>query len=97
MEEVQTTGTVGQAPRGWKTQYYEKVGRACDFIMRCNDCKKLALNSTMETSGGCPNCGNRRFTEVNALSAWEWFKIRVGLLRFPYWREFLAEFSIYGR
>lgn len=73
--------------------YYEEYGEQHDRVMRCNDCKRLILHAALMTRGGCPRCGCRRVVEVMALSFFEWLRIRIGLLRFPHWREFLAEFS----
>lgn len=77
-------------------RYYEKLGYSTEAILRCESCGKLQRTQGIRKSVGCSKCGNRKFNEVRALSSWEWFKIRVGLLRFPYWKEFLKEFSLGG-
>lgn len=73
-------------------RYYTDLGRACDYIFRCKDCRHLVRHTVLAARGCCP-CGNRRVVEVTTLSWWEWLRIRCGLLRFPYRREFLAEFG----
>lgn len=73
--------------------YYEALGGGHDHILRCDGCMRLVLFRDLVVSGGCPKCGNRRVTEVRTLSNWEWLRIRIGLLSFPYRKEFLVEFS----
>ena len=80
------------APEAKEQRYYVALGRACDGIVRCKDCDRLVTGAVYtRQKGACP-CGNKRFAEVTTLSPWEWFRIRVGLIRFPYRREFLSEF-----
>lgn len=76
--------------------YYEKLGRAVDYILRCDFCQKLIVTAEIEKSKGCPNCGNRRYNEVRTLTLWEQLKIRLGLIKFPHSGEFLAEFKRRG-
>lgn len=72
--------------------YYEALGKAHDDVLRCHDCKRLVVHRALATLGACPHCGNRRVTQVVALGAWEWIRIRLGLLNFDHRQEFLAEF-----
>lgn len=88
-----------QFPEGVKPQgesknphYYTALGRSADFLLRCKDCKRLVTIDEMSKVKSCP-CGNKRFAQISTLSTWEWFKIRVGILDFPYRREFIKEFS----
>lgn len=80
------------SPRGLR--YYEKLGQSCDWVVRCHDCKRLITAETIHTRGQCPACANTRVEEVRTLSFWEYLRIRVGLLRFPHWREFLKEMEL---
>ena len=73
--------------------YYEAHGESHDDILRCNDCKRLVVATTLRTHGGCPSCGTRRVTEVRALSVWEWLRIRLGLIDFAHRQEFLKDFT----
>jgi hypothetical protein len=73
-------------------RYYTDLGRACDYILRCKDCKRLVTSATLATQGCCP-CGNRRVVEITTLSIWEYVRMRLGLLNFPHRREFLREFG----
>lgn len=73
--------------------YYEDLGRSHDMILRCKDCRRLVTYDEIQRGGCCPHCSNRRLLEVRSLSVWEWFKIRVGLVRFPDRKLFLAEFK----
>lgn len=73
-------------------RYYTALGRACDALLRCKDCKRLVTHARLAALGSCP-CGNRRVVEITTLSVWEWLRIRLGLLDFPYRQQFLAEFS----
>ena len=79
----------GDDPR--EQRYYADFGRSCDWVLRCKDCRRLVTAETLQRLGACP-CGNARYAEVTALSLWERFKIRMGLLRFPHWQEFLKDF-----
>jgi len=72
--------------------YYEKLGRASDWIVRCKDCRKLVTLKVLYNLGTCP-CGNRKVTEIITLTLWEWLKIRTGWIDFPHRAEFLALFS----
>jgi len=74
-------------------RYYEKKGLACDALLRCKDCQRLVTHTALAEAGGCPRCGTKYVTEVKTLSLWEWLKIRVGVVDFPFRKEFLAEFS----
>lgn len=82
------------ADRNMKPQrterYYEKLGRATDFILRCKDCKKLETAAVLKVRGCC-ECGNKRFVEITTLTDAE--QAQVAALDFPYKAEFLAEFS----
>jgi hypothetical protein len=73
--------------------YYVALGKGCDAIVRCKDCQHLVTHALLMAKGSCPRCGNRRVTEVRALGLWEWLRIRLGLLDFPYRKEFLKEFA----
>lgn len=78
--------------------YYEDLNRACDAIVRCNDCRRLVTHAQLTShQGTTPCCGTRRVKEIRTLSLWEWLRIRVGLLDFPYRKEFLQEFARAGR
>lgn len=94
-----TTGQLGgvQAPtRSSARLYYQrlKLGVGHDAILRCFDCRKLVTYATLQTCGGItPCCGTRKTKEVTHLKFWEWVMIRLGIVRFPYRREFLAEFK----
>lgn len=72
--------------------YYEDLGRQSDYLLRCTECKSLVTHADVTKSGAC-RCGNRRLAEIRSLSPWEWLKIRLGLINFPYRREFLREFN----
>lgn len=78
--------------------YYEDLGVGHDALMRCDDCKRLVLYADMMARQGLtPCCGTRKVKEIRALSVWEWIKVRLGILDFPYRDKFLAEFSAGGR
>jgi hypothetical protein len=72
-------------------RYYEKYGRATDWVVRCSDCRRLVVPT--DTTSAC-RCGCRRVTEVRSLSPWEWLKIKFGILNFPHRREFLSEMGL---
>ncbi len=74
-------------------RYYVALGQACDAIVRCKDCKRLITYAEIQRVHACPRCGNSRVSEVTTLRWWEWLKIRLGILDFPYRRLFLAEFK----
>ena len=67
--------------------YYIALGKGLDAIVRCHDCKRLVTQTVLRRRLGCPSCGTRRVTEIRALTLWEWLRIRLGFLQFPY-REF---------
>ena len=73
-------------------RYYTEHGMAHDAILRCADCGTLVSHADLVRRGTCA-CGTRRVKEVTTLSLWEWMKVRVGLIRFPYRREFIREFT----
>ncbi len=73
------------------------LDRACDALVRCNDCRALVTCAQITANRGTtPCCGTRKVREVRAMSFWEWFRVRTGILDFPYRREFLKEFA-HGR
>lgn len=76
--------------------YYESLDKGCDELLRCNECGRLVTHAALFRTGGnglTPCCGTRRVREVRHLTFWEWLKIRVGFIDFPYRHEFLAEFK----
>jgi hypothetical protein len=73
--------------------YYVALGRATDSLLRCKDCRRLVPLAIISTLGACPGCGTRTFAEIRGLSLWEYFKVRVGWIDFPYRKEFLKEFG----
>lgn len=73
--------------------YYETYGQECDWIVRCDDCKALVTTAQIHTIGGCWKCGGNVLREVRTLGTWEYFKIWIGMIDFPYRREFLAAFT----
>ena len=73
-------------------RYYEAMGRAHDYLMRCKDCKKLTTFQVLSKNGCCACC-NRKFSEITTLSLWEWLKIRLGIIQFTDRDKFLKEFS----
>ena len=75
-----------------ETRYYHDLNQGHDDLLRCKDCHRLVLYADIKVHGMC-RCGNKRFTEITALTMWEWFKIRVGWLRFPHREKFLKEFT----
>ncbi len=88
-----TTVEEAEAGRAKSPRYYEKYGHTTDAILRCVECEKLAVHRDVVTKSGCPNCGLRRFKEVENLGLFEWLKIRFGILKFPFSDEFLKEFK----
>lgn len=78
---------------GKETRYYHALNRACDFIVRCKDCKALITLAFIHQVGTC-ECGNKRFTEIVTLSDDEIARVRT--MDFPYRDQFLAEFSPLG-
>jgi hypothetical protein len=73
-------------------RYYVDLGQACDAVVRCKDCQSLVTHAIIQRRGCCPRCGGRRMMEITTLSLWEWLRMQLGLFRFPYRRQFLAEF-----
>jgi hypothetical protein len=76
--------------------YYErlKLPFGHDMLLRCDDCRRLVQYSTMRTNNGLTRCcGTRKVREVRQLKFFEWLKIRLGIINFPYRKEFLAEFG----
>lgn len=74
------------------TPYYVALGRACDWIFRCRDCRRLVVAVELATEHACLRCGGRKMGEVRQLSTGEWLRLRLGLIDFPYRAAFLAEF-----
>lgn len=72
--------------------YYEKYGMEHDLLLRCNACRSLIVHKDITQNGSCA-CGNRRYVEVQALSFWEWVRVRLGIIDFAHRDEFLKEFS----
>lgn len=90
------SNTSGPVPaRVRQPYYYERLhlGKSHDDLLRCDDCGRLVTYANLTTTGVTKCCGTRRLKQVIHLRFWEWVKIRVGLIRFPYRREFLQEFS----
>ncbi len=75
-----------------KRVYYEELGRAHDYLLRCKDCSRLVTFKRITKLSSC-KCGNKKFIEITTLSGWELFKLKFGLIRFPDKDKFLAEFS----
>lgn len=74
--------------------YYEALGKACDAIVRCNDCRRLVTHASLVGNKGVtPCCGTRRVKEVRTLRQEEWDEIVSGRLDFPYRDLFLQEFA----
>lgn len=73
--------------------YYEKEGRGVEDILRCANCKKLVVQTAIRVGLCCPKCGNKRFNDVQNVSGWEMFLIRIGWIDFPDRDKFLKEFS----
>lgn len=76
--------------------YYEDLGVGHDYLLRCQDCGKLVAHVDLvdpKRKGLTPCCGTRRVREIRSLKWWEWLMIRVGIIDFPYRKEFLAEFK----
>jgi len=72
--------------------YYIALGQGCDALVRCRDCRRLITHADLIARGMC-RCGNKRVTEIRALSLWEWLRIRVGWIDFPHRAAFLKEFA----
>lgn len=75
--------------------YYEELGSATDWIVRCHDCKKLQTAAQLQEYGTC-ECGNRKVEEVRTLDDTEMADIQSGRIDFPYREEFLKEFAPRG-
>ena len=74
--------------------YYEDLNQACDAILRCHECRRLVTHATIVANKGTtPCCGTRKVREIRTLTFWEWLKIRLGILDFPYRQQFLKEFA----
>ncbi len=75
--------------------YYVDLNRACDAVVRCNDCRKLVTSAQINANRGVtPCCGSRKVREIRTLKFWsEWLPIRLGLIDFPHRAEFLKEFA----
>ena len=73
--------------------YYEDLNRATDFLVRCQGCNALVQVSALHRTGLTPCCGTKRVREIRQLTIWEWLKIRLGVIRFPYRQAFLREFG----
>jgi len=82
----------GTGDRTNAVPYYVALGRGADYLLRCRDCQRLVPTAQVITRGFC-RCGSKRYLEVRTLTWWEWLKIRLGLLDFPYRAEFLKEFA----
>ena len=80
------------APIPLHPRYYEALGQAHDQILRCKDCQRLVVYRHLIKHARCI-CGNRRMMEITTLTIWEWVRIRLGLIRFAYRKEFLSEFN----
>lgn len=74
-------------------EYYVKLGIGHDHLLRCKDCHRLVTHENVITVGGCRYCGCRRLVQISTLSVWEWLKIRLRVIDFPYRKEFLQEFA----
>lgn len=72
--------------------YYEDLGRAHDYLMRCKDCQELVPYVTITKIGCCDRCGNKRFTEITLLTEREMEAIATGVIDFPDREKFMAEF-----
>lgn len=72
--------------------YYEALNKSCDALVRCHECGRLVTHGVLTVTGMTPCCGTKRVRQVQHLSTWEWIKLRLGLIDFPYRKEFLAEF-----
>lgn len=75
--------------------YYEDLGSATDWIVRCKDCRKLQTAAQLQNYGSC-ECGNRRMSEIRTLSEQEMADITNGVIDFPHRDKFLAEFAPRG-
>jgi hypothetical protein len=81
-------------------RYYERLrsDHQHDFVLRCGDCSRLVrYDRVMRNHGLTPCCGTRKLREVSSLRLFEWLQIWLGVIRFPFRREFLAEFPLARR
>jgi hypothetical protein len=85
-----------QPGSGKETRYYHALGRACDYLLRCKDCKALVTAQRLAQLGSC-ECGNKRVAEIITLTEAEHAKIASGEIDFPYRAEFLNEFAGVGQ
>ena len=76
----------GRVPR-----YYEDLGMAHDYVVRCKDCQKILLFEVISSIGCCDNCGNKRYAEITTLTDAEQELMKT--LDFPHKEKFLAEFK----
>ena len=74
-------------------RYYEALGRAHDYLLRCRDCQKLVTFATLTKLGCCDKCGTRKLSEITILSEQEMADIRSGVIEFPDSDLFLKEFN----
>lgn len=73
-------------------RYYEALGRAHDYLLRCKDCQELVVYSTITKLGSCV-CGCKKFNEITTLKEEELKRIQDGELAFEDSDKFLAEFE----
>lgn len=78
-------------------RYYQDLGRGCDYLLRCKECRRLVTYAELEKIGSCPHCGFRKVVEITGLTLLEWLKIRLGIIRFEDRDKFLKEFSPWRR
>ena len=89
-----TNGPLADTPVPRARPYYEDLGRACDHLLRCAECRRLVTHDEIVTNKGTTRCcGTRRVKEVRTLSLWEWLKVRLGIIDFEHRAEFLKEFA----
>jgi hypothetical protein len=74
-------------------RYYESLGRAHDYLMRCKDCQRLVVFSVLSKLGCCDGCGTRKMAEITILSEQEMADIKSGAIDFPDRDLFLKEFN----
>ena len=72
--------------------YYEELGRAHDYLMRCKDCQALVTFQVITQIGCCDKCGNKKFIEITLLQESEMEAIAKGDIDFPDRDKFMAEF-----
>ena len=94
MEYSVQTPPIGASPPNTAVPYYVALNRACDALVRCNDCRALVTcEQITRNKGVTPCCSTRKVREIRSLTAWEWLKVRLGIIDFPYRAEFLKEFA----